>query len=118
MFIYCDCKEQDTRHLLYECPHLDNLWTEISNIIEYRITWKEIVLGIESNDYFNQNQMISLIAYIIYRKFIFDRNNENNRSTNMRAFIKSELKYRLSGYSDRICQAQTKNLIQQVINIL
>ena len=98
--IYCDHGTHDGRHLLFECPSLHNLWNIISETLNVQINWKAIVIGVESLP--GVNFCISLINYIIYKKYLVDKDKVNeNEICHIRKYVKKELEFRLE--SLRMC---------------
>ena len=71
--IYCNASLHDEMHLLYLCPHLKDIWRQISNVFEIEIDYYVIITGNNVNQI--QNQIISLLCNLIFRKFIKDSNN-------------------------------------------
>ena len=65
--IYCKFHIQDTKHLLWECNTVKTLWQKVSQIIKLDIIWQHIVLGVDSN--MEANLIISLVSFMIYKKF-------------------------------------------------
>ena len=96
--IYCKSKCHDVKHLLFLCPHLLNIWDIACDIINENITWQMIVLG--KDDHQHVNIFISLLCYIIYKKFLIDRNDYHKISVPIFTFVKKEVAYRLKTYRE------------------
>ena len=96
--IYCHRLYHDAKHLLYDCIHLSNIWENVSTIINDNITWNTIVLG--NDDKQHVNLTVSLICFIIYKKFLIDRNNVIVNFTPLIPFVKKEIAYRLKAYRE------------------
>lgn len=109
--IYCN-ELQDSLHLLYYCEHLDNLWILISNIISFQIEAHHIICCNEISD--TKNKIISLISYIIYKKYLIDK--ENNLVLPINDYVKSELIYKNSLYIK--CEYNNHDIICEIINSL
>ena len=109
--IYCN-EPQDSLHLLYYCEHLDNLWIFISNIISFQIEAHHIICCNEISD--TKNKIISLISYIIYKKYLIDK--ENNLVLPINDYVKSELIYKNSLYVK--CEYNNHDIICEIINSL
>ena len=114
--IYCDNQHHDTRHLFYECPLLDGIWTIVGNILQCDITWYQIVIGI--NKYEETNLIISLICFIILKKFLLDNNKNDKSYFDFKTFLKNELSYRYGVYNVKICNDRTRHLIKQCMEYL
>ncbi len=71
---------QTTRHLLYECSRVHNLWIMIGTILKMNITYKHLVIGnIPRTEYIiARNLVISYIAYGIYKFWIMSENQKVN----------------------------------------
>ena len=71
---YCDlCNEiESLRHMLYDCPHIKQIWLNISNIIDCNINWKLIVCGFINYELTDKiiayNFIFSVIAYSIFKE--------------------------------------------------
>ena len=49
------CSEIDTtRHMLYECPHVLEIWNFVSTVINVNVNWKHIICGFPKYDVPNQ----------------------------------------------------------------
>ena len=109
--IYCNEELHDSRHLLFECPHVSTLWQNISNVLVVNITWLTLALGIHENR--NYNIVLSLLCYIIYKKYLLDKQNETHvMQTTL--FLKKEIQQRLNVYSSEICPLGVKVLLQNI----
>ena len=69
--IYCQKDLHNEFHLFYECPYLENIWGILTDILGIDITWETIVLG--SGEIGENNKVISLLSYVIYKKYLLDR---------------------------------------------
>lgn len=62
---------ESTFHMLYDCQYIKTLWEEISCILNFKITYKEIVCGF--TNYENSkllktvNIIITLVTYAIFK---------------------------------------------------
>ena len=71
---YCDvCGElETTKHMLYDCDRINQIWRTISSSIKCNIEWKTIVCGFPgysaSKKLFSINFVISVIAYAIFKE--------------------------------------------------
>ncbi len=67
------CNEiQNTKHQLYECPRINNIWILIGSILNMDIRYKHVVIGnLEINDYVeSRNLLIAYITYAIYKSIL------------------------------------------------
>ena len=67
--IYClpHVTEHTDKHLLWDCPHIQEVWVNFSHVFDTDINWSVIVKGVKGNHYINQ--LLSLLMYVIYKKF-------------------------------------------------
>ncbi len=89
----CD-ETHTTRHLLFDCIHIQNMWALIGNILKMNITYKHIIIGtIAENDFIHdRNLVISYCTYAIFKMWIMSENNKINlTSSNIIDFIKKDL---------------------------
>ena len=65
-------KIEDTKHMLYECPRVNEIWNCISQVLNVNITWKQIICGFpgyEDNVRINMiNCIITVVAYAIFKQ--------------------------------------------------
>ena len=67
---YCTAEIENTKHLIYECCNVKNIWLIIGNILGFTIQWKHVVVGffLENNEKIHLfNNMISFVACRIYK---------------------------------------------------
>ena len=84
--IYCNSEVHDCKHLLFECKHIKTIWDIFKAVTKHDISWKDIILGIDGDTC--MNCVISLISYIIYKKYIKDREQKHVR-TSITYYVKS-----------------------------
>ena len=72
--IYCrpHVTAHTDKHLLWDCPHIQEVWVNFSHVFDTDINWSVIVKGVKGNHYINQ--LLSLLMYVIYKKFQKERN--------------------------------------------
>jgi len=85
--IYCNEKKQTIKHLLWECSETKNMWSVIENILLIEISFETLIIGTKN---INMNNVISVVMYIIYKKFIVE-NNDDGKKENLIYFLKKEL---------------------------
>ena len=106
--IYCDCK-QNFKHLIYECRSVRDFWQYLEGILECTITYKTLIFGVENHN--DDNNVFSVIMYIIYKKFVSDINSTQNY-TPIITFVKSDLNDRISMYkTEKNLCVLTQNLL-------
>ena len=111
--IYCQSELHNGIHLFYECPYLGNIWDILSDILGTDITWETIVLG--SGDIGENNKVVSLLSYVIYKKYLLDRE-KDKISTSLIQFIKKEITFRLEDYSLSICNLQCRVTLGNILD--
>ena len=87
---FCD-EIQNTKHMLFNCPRVNNIWQLISSILQVNITYKHIVVGNEPDSDFikNRNLLISYVTYAIYKHWVQSENNLHNfNNSSLLSFIK------------------------------
>ena len=70
MCIICPDAIENTKHLIFECVNIQNIWKILSVAIRFDIQWKHIVIGfcLENNEKVSIfNSIISFIACRIYK---------------------------------------------------
>ena len=87
--IYCNHHTHNTEHLLWECLPVANLWQTISRILNVNISFQDIIIGTDKDQ--NLNLVISLISYVIYKKFLIDKEKVNAVNNDINIFVKQEL---------------------------
>ncbi len=90
---FCGIK-QTTRHLLYDCPRVQNLWTLVGSILKLDIKYKHIILGtLQLNETtITRNLVISYIAYGLYKFWVMSENQKVNfNQDSLHNFIRKDL---------------------------
>lgn len=62
---------ETTKHMLYECTHIRNIWDIISNVMNMNIKWKHIVTGFyncETKRVCTFNHLMTVIVYAIFKE--------------------------------------------------
>ena len=75
-----------------------------------------IVLGKEM--FTHVNRVISLICYLIFKKYLLDKERMNNNLTPLPMYMKYELTFRLRVYENIKCIMTETKLIQKIIQML
>ena len=110
---FCGIK-QTTKHLLYECPRVHNLWTLIGSVLKLDIRYKHIILGtLQLNDItITRNLVISYIAYGIYKFWVMSENQKVNFNQDcLHNFIRKDLFSRTVYVSDKTF----KNICDKIV---
>ena len=74
--VYQQIVIENTRHLIFECANVQNIWKILGVIINFDIQWKHVVIGfcLESNEKVSiLNNIMSFIACRIYKFKMFCR---------------------------------------------
>ena len=92
------CNEiENTKHMLYKCEPIQEIWQAISRILKFQITWKNIVCGfpkyLESSKAIDEyNIIISIVTYAIFLQNSMCKFNEKaNNVTGIKQRIKQLL---------------------------
>ncbi len=113
---YCHNGVHNIKHLLMECKYVGLIWHNIGHIFNKIIVWQDIVLGLTNSK--EQNIIISLITYLIYKKCLIDRDTVNTRNIELDVYIKQEMIYRRELYKKLSFFETTKKLLEYVIDNL
>ena len=95
--IYCAQDMHTSKHLLWDCMHISRLWKKVGDALNYAMTWQKIVIGVHGNKVLNS--IVSLVAYIIYKKFQGDKECAGHNYQGSCQFLHNELEYRLNVYN-------------------
>ena len=83
--------------MLFECQNVKIVWRKIEKVLSININYELLILG--KSESILLNNIMSIILYIIYKKFIEDNNDISKKSdTNLIQFIYKELIYRKNLY--------------------
>ncbi|MCP3887294.1 MAG: hypothetical protein GY702_00255, partial [Desulfobulbaceae bacterium] len=111
--IYCKIHIHDLKHMLWDCSCLNDIWKVISDALNCVINFKMIILG--GKRLIHENRSISLVCYLIFKKYLLDKERENNNFTPLFIYIKYELTFRLKIYESLKYPVNQTALIQKVI---
>ena len=93
--LICNGIIENNEHLIYSCSNVVEIWSKASHSLKFNISWKNIVIGFydEVNDKTVLiNNIISFIAYRIYKYKMFCRIHNNPESyTDLRKHVKFSL---------------------------
>ncbi len=93
---YCN-ETQNTRHLIFECQRVTNVWAIVGGILKLDIQYKHLIIGdLETGEYLkNRNLVINYIMYAIYKFWVMAENKKLEFKNNcLLEFIKKDLLYR------------------------
>ena len=82
--------------MLWDCPTVKALWMSAANILNVNINWQSIVMG--SKALGSVNQVISLIAYILYKKHIIENEQNVNLNYPLKRYVIDQLEWRKEVY--------------------
>ncbi len=92
------CNEpQNTRHLIFDCQRVSNLWAIVGGILKLDIQYKHLIIGdMGKGEYLkNRNLVINYIMYAIYKFWIMAENKKLDFKNHcLLEFIKKDLLYR------------------------
>ncbi len=111
--IYCDEEKHDERHLLYKCPHLKDIWVNVGYVMALNIDYHVVITGEGANPV--QNQIISLLCWLLFKKFIKDINVFKNLCVNQ--YLKNELNMKLNIYK-KVITNEGREILRNVIDSL
>ncbi len=110
-------QKQTTKHMLYECSRVFNIWKLISTLLKVNITYKHIVIGNfeESNFIYNRNLLITYISYSIYKFWVRSQNNlVNFKRDCLLTFIKNDIFSRTIYVKDDEFRRQCDTLVAKL----
>ena len=112
--IYCKHEYHDYKHLFWICPKICKFWTLIKLKTNLDIDFKSIICGFGKPELDNA---ISVIIFIIYKKYLIDNDNKNDNlpGQNFQEFIIRELEDKIVLYQ---YSAKTRSLTYWLTNIL
>ena len=94
--IHCNNVLHTEKHLLWDCPNTNALWASLGNTLGINITWESIVMGCK--DFGSHHQLILIIAYILYKKHVKEKNCIFIENKNIMIYVKEELTFRKAIY--------------------
>ena len=103
--IYCRYASHDAKHLLWLCPSTQMMWQKISTILGEDFCWKSIIKGL--NGQHTVNIVVSLVSYIIYKKFQVEKDTPQVQLQDVTEYAKTQLNVRLDVYR----QCHSKQLL-------
>ena len=91
-------KMEDTKHMLFNCHRVRNIWQNVSDILNVNISWKQIVCGFPCYELKSKvnvlNYLFTIISYAIFKQTAMCRNeNLNYGHCNLVIKIRAELKW-------------------------
>ena len=112
---FCNCIET-TKHMLFDCPRISNVWLDISTLLGFNIKWKHIVCGYPGYDITKKislyNYILVIISYAIFKvnsKCKFEKRDYG--IINVKHIIKDNLLY-----YDCICKLEDRFMNSNMIS--
>ena len=91
------CNEpQTTKHLLFNCKNVGLVWKNISAILKWKITWKDIVIGKQYGEYKGpfRNTLLTIICYAIHKQWLkHSEDSEAYFKININAAVRNNIVY-------------------------
>ena len=112
--IYCGNDSQTIKHMLWDCNCVKAFWIHLSNMLKIDISYQLLILGNENK---TQNNMLSVILYLIYKKFLNDNDNTRNR-LHLTKYIKEELKRKALIFNMNFNTSENVIPLNKIINVL
>ncbi len=113
---YCGI-EHTVKHLLFECPRVQNFWKLIGSILNVDIKYKHIVIGnIVTNDFIaSRNLLFSYLSYGVYKFWILAENGKVRfHVDSLRAFIRKEIFKRSLYVKDKYFKQMVDDILEQL----
>ena len=110
--IYCN-GIQTIKHLIWECQNVHTFWNNLQDKLHIEITYKTLILGDKDK---NKNNLLSIIMYSIYKKFIMDINENNTQP--LQNFILHELIVKSEIYNQISSTSEIYVPLRMAINVL
>ena len=92
--LYCNNVNHTFKHLIWECHEVNNFWMFLGEKLNTDITFQLLMFG---NNNIKQNNMHSVLMYLIYKKFILD--NDKFTRVPLVLFLKNELTHKIEIYN-------------------
>ena len=94
---YCG-EIETTKHMLYECKRIYDIWEMVSSILKIDISWKHIVCGFPNystcDNILGINYIIGILVYGIFRQNSYCKFNDiNYRNANITVKLRSNFKW-------------------------
>lgn len=119
--LYCQSSNENNEHLIFLCENVKEIWKSVSDCLKFDVSWKNIILGFydELNDKtILLNNIISFIAYRIYKYKMFCRLDNNRESIgDIRKHIKHSLLNQYYVLMKTSC-SQNISLFEKISNAL
>ena len=96
--------------------YLHDLWKRVGFALNIPISLRTICLGDDTNSM--TAKIISLVCYIIFKKYLRDKDNAKKMMITIITFVKNELKVRLELYLKISIPEEAKVKLQRIIEIL
>ena len=113
----CDVCDQDQTiiHLLFECKHVERLWTSVGEALGMNNTQDSIMCGCMDGNFYGNNIIITLVCFLIYKDWLVRSLDNKKRSVDFNLeLLKCELKLRMDIYEK--CNMIVH--VNQIVNLL
>ena len=114
--IYCKWHVHNSIHLLWECTQLSYVWQIIGHVIDSSIDYRTLIWGKDGCK--GSNRIISLVCYIIFKKYLQDKDRQERNHQPVAHFLKTELIFRLEIYKSTKMSEKDEKLLMELISIL
>ena len=88
--IYCDYENHTFKHMILECIHCTDVWNFMNDNYDLNLDYRTLILGIDNN--LRLNNLISVIMYLIYKKYLNDK--DNGSDVSLIHFIKTDVEFK------------------------
>ena len=101
--IHCNNCVENSKHLIFECILVQNIWEFISQILHFTIRWKHIIVGFyheKNSKTCFYNDFISLVAYNIYKyKMTVRYEKKAENEFGLRNYLKNGIMFKYSTFT-------------------
>ena len=89
---------ETTKHMLFECSRIKDIWETISNVLNVNVRWKQIVCGFINCDQTIHisfiNYVITIVAYAIFKENSYCKfNSSSYKESNLLLCVKQNIQY-------------------------
>ena len=93
--LYCS-HDQSLKHLIWDCNNSKEFWNSIGQILNINISFQLLIIGGKDKP---MNNVLSVLTYLIHKKFVLDNEGLLPKSTSLSNFIKNELRSKIEIYN-------------------
>ena len=110
--LYCQNPCQTFKHLVWECNSVYNFWKFIENKLSITLSYNILIVGTSD---IPQNNTISILMFLIYKKFI--KENEDKTNQNLMLYLRNEISHCSKLFGEAIKQTDCIYL-HEVLDIM